>query len=152
MRTEAFEPSKPTRTMWLAAWFACVVIGAAIVRRLLGAEGVVAAAAIYGIGTIGMAWITARPGGYPLWSWLGTSVVMALAIVLSARMFPDPRTAGQWMDMAWLFPWFFFFAAVPRAPAAGWCSPRAPFAGALLFGMGLIFALILLGVTWLSGR
>ena len=153
MRTETFAPSRPPRTMWAATgWFACVAIGAAILRRSLGAEGAVAVAAVYGLGTIGMASITARSSGFPLWSWLGTSAAMALALVLSTTMFPDPRQAAQWMDMAWMFPWFFFFAAVTPRPASGWCSPRAPYAGAILFGMGLVFALVLLGVTWLPHR
>lgn len=142
-----------TRTMWLGTlWFLGVTLGAAVIRRSLAPDGALVVASIFAIGTIGMAWLTMRATDFPVVSWLGTSALMGLAIVGSALIAPQPAHAKDFMETGWMFPWLFLLMGSTPGPKKGWCAPTAPWSGWLLFGMGLLYTVILLGATWLSRR
>jgi len=149
MSSEMFERSMRNRTMWVGTlWFAAVAIAGAILHRALGAAGALALASVYGFGTIGMAWLTMRATPFPMWSWIATSGVMALALELSAVL-SGPAQLKAWANTAWMFPWLFLTVAITPPSRLGWCERHARASGWLLLGLGAVYTLILLGVMWL---
>jgi hypothetical protein len=104
MSSEMFERSMRNRTMWVGTlWFATVAIAGAILHRSLGTAGALALASVYGFGPIGMARLTMRATPFPMWSWIATSGVMALALELSAVL-SGPAQLKAWANTAWMFP------------------------------------------------
>ena len=141
------------RTMWVAMpWFLAIALGAAIVRRSIAPDSALLVAAIYAIGTIGMAWVTRRATEYRPLPWFATAGLMGLALVLAAIIGPRPAQAEDLMGLGWMFPFLFLYLGTTPGPKVGWCAPGSSAGGWLLVGIGLVYTAILWAVTWLTAQ
>ena len=151
MTHSTIERSPRMPAVWIGTlWLLVVTLGGAIARRTLAPDGALVVASIYALGTAGMAWITMRATAYPFVSWMATAAVMGLTLLASAALFPDPAPVEELMAIGWMFPALFLFVGLTPSAKRGACAPSSPWGGWLLFGMGCVYSLILLGTTWWS--
>jgi len=127
--------------LYLATTVASVWLGAA---RPVTVGVAFASAAATALGTLAMALYLVRWTPYPRWGFLGAATVLAVSALLGPLVVPNPRAWSEGVrSMLWMHPWFLMvMGGVPPMSARGWCSPAAPWAGALLIGVAVALALI----------
>ena len=133
-------------------WLLAVMIVAVIARRATTGDPALVVAAIYGLGTLVMAVLTARATVFPRWAWFTTAGLLSLALMLGAIGARDPRELKDLTSSAWMMPWMLLLMGLTPSPTSGWCATHTTRAGWLLVGFGFLFTVILLGLPLLVRR